>query len=402
MEDSDAAGGGRSDELPNSPIKMHILYIYPEFTIKGGADKVIIEKANYFVRHGYEVTMVTEAQLGRPLSFPLDAAVTHIDMGLDFDQQYRQGLVRRAFTYFSLIHQYKHRLGKVLQQQRPDIVLSGIGRSIDLITQMKDGSVKLGVAHTVKANIRSFYLMEQKGGFYWLGARFMKKKTYGNVARLDGLVLLTKEDADSWTEARRTFVIPNAVPFSVDESSTLANKQAIMVARYNDAKGFDYMVDAWAMVHRRHPDWVLNVYGSGELHDQVTAWVREKNLEQTFILHDPTDHIKEKYLENSLCVMSSRYEGFPMALLEAMACGVPCVAFDCPHGPRNIIRHGEDGLLVEYLNAEALADSICQLIENEEQRRQMGANAQRNVRRFSKDAIMKQWEELFLRFASQR
>ena len=91
-----------------------------------------------------------------------------------------------------------------------------------------------------------------------------------------------------------------------------------------------------------------------------------------------------------------------MALLEAMACGVPCVAFDCPHGPRNIIRHGEDGLLVEYLNAEAQADSICQLIENEELRRQMGANAQRNVRRFSKDAIMKQWEELFLRFASQR
>jgi glycosyltransferase involved in cell wall biosynthesis len=101
------------------------------------------------------------------------------------------------------------------------------------------------------------------------------------------------------------------------------------------------------------------------------------------------------YLQSSICVMSSRYEAFPMVLLESMACGVPCVAFDCPHGPRNIIRHGEDGLLVEYLNPQALADGICSLIENESLRRQMGEAARRNVMRYSKEAVMQQWEGLF-------
>jgi glycosyltransferase involved in cell wall biosynthesis len=374
---------------------MHILYIYPEFTIKGGADKVIIEKANYLARHGYQVTLVTEAQLGRKLSFPLDEAVCHIDMGLDFNRQYRHGLLLRAFTYFVLIRQYKKRLRRVLQGRKPDIVASAIGRSIDLITEMKDGSVKIGEAHTVKANVRSFYLMEQKGGFYWLGAKFMKKKTYGHVARLDALVLLTPEDARSWSEVGHTFVIPNAVPFNTSRCSSLDRKQAIMVARYNDAKGFDYMIAAWQLVHRRHPDWVLNVFGSGEMHDQVAQWIQEKGLEGTILMHDPVENIVDEYLQSSLCVMSSRYEGFPMVLLEAMACGVPCVAFDCPHGPRNIIRHEEDGLLVDYLNVEALADSICRLIENDDLRRQMGAKAKTNIRRFSQEAVMKQWEDLF-------
>ncbi len=91
-----------------------------------------------------------------------------------------------------------------------------------------------------------------------------------------------------------------------------------------------------------------------------------------------------------------------MVLLEAMTCGVPCVAFDCPHGPRNIIRNGEDGLLVEYLNAQALADAVCRLIEDEPLRRQFGANARSNVQRFSRDAVMQQWENLFQQLTQER
>jgi glycosyltransferase involved in cell wall biosynthesis len=118
-------------------------------------------------------------------------------------------------------------------------------------------------------------------------------------------------------------------------------------------------------------------------------------LEQTIILHEPTDEIMEKYLESSICVVSSRYEGFSMVILEAMSCGVPVVSFDCPYGPRNIIRHEEDGLLVEYLNQEALAYNICHLIENDSLRKQMGGNARRNIQRFSRESIMKMWDNLF-------
>ena len=168
-----------------------------------------------------------------------------------------------------------------------------------------------------------------------------------------------------------------------------------MVGRYNDAKGYDYLIPAWEIVYQRHPDWILDVYGSGELRDQVIEWIREKHLEESIILHDPVDNIMEKYMDSSICVLSSRYEGFSLVILEAMSCGVPVVSFDCPHGPRNIIKNGEDGLLTDYLNYHALADGICKLIENDSLRRQLGASARKNVLRFSQDSIMEQWENLF-------
>ena len=384
------------DEIKNTHREsMHILYIYPEITIKGGADKVIVEKANYFVNHGYDVTIVTEAQMGRKLSFSLDEKVKHIDMGIDFNRQYSLHGLQRLMTYWSMLREYKKRLKKTLIKERPDIVITIMGRSIDFITDIHDGSIKVGEVHSVKSNVRSLNVMERKGGLHRIVAQLMRWHVNGKVSRLDAMVLLTQQDADSWTEAKQTFVIPNAVPHFPEQCSTLDNKQVLMVARYNDAKGYEYMVEAWQSVHERHPDWTLNVYGSGELHDEVVRWIQERGLSGSIILHDPVDNIMDKYLESSIFVMSSRYEAFPMVLLEAMACGVPCVSFDCPYGPRNIIRNGEDGILVDYLNSQALADSICQLIENEPLRKKFGVKARQNIQRFSQDAVMHQWDKLF-------
>lgn len=374
---------------------MRILYIYPELTIQGGADKIIIEKANYFVKHGLEVIIVTESQMGRPPVFPLEPEVMHIDMGLDFNKQYTQKFFRRAYTYFSLMIKYKSRLRKVIKQEHPDITITTLGRSIDFITDMKDCSIIMGEAHTIRAHLRSFYMMEDRGFAYRYVAKFMKWRTSRRISRLDALVLLTKDDADTWIEVQKKYVIPNPISFYPPQPGKLQNKQVIMVGRFNDAKGYDYLIAAWEIVHKKHPDWILNAYGSGELHDQVVLWIKEKHLEDSIILHEPTINIMEKYLENSICVLSSRYEGFSLVILEGMSCGVPFVSFDCPHGPRNIIRNGEDGLLVEYLNTQALADGVCKLIENEDLRKQFGAKAREDVKRFSREGVMQQWMDLF-------
>lgn len=380
---------------------MHILYIYPEITIKGGADRVIVGKANYLATHGYKVTIVTEAQMGRELSFSLDERVQHIDMGIDFNSQYRQHGLRRLITYLTLIRRYKRKLASTLQMLHPDIVITAMGRSIDFITSIHDGSVKIGEAHSVKANVRSLNVMERKGPLHRLVAYCIRWRVNRKVSRLDAMVLLTQQDADSWTEAKQTFVIPNAVPQIPERCSSLENKQVLMVARYNDAKGYNYLVDAWQEVYERHPDWTLNVYGSGELHDDVIRWIQQRHLSNSILLHEPVNAIMEQYLQSSILVMSSRYEAFPMVLLEAMSCGVPCVSFDTPHGPRNIIRDGEDGLLVEYLNPQALADGICRLIEDVSLRKELGANARRNIQRFSQDAVMRQWMDLFCTLINQ-
>lgn len=103
----------------------------------------------------------------------------------------------------------------------------------------------------------------------------------------------------------------------------------------------------------------------------------------------------EKYLESSICILTSRFEGFGMVLIEAMACGVPVVSFDCPWGPADIIKDGEDGFLVEYLNTDEASRRVCQLIESSDLRKKMGAKARINVKRYDRDVIMKQWMDLF-------
>ena len=377
---------------------MHILYIYAEISIKGGTDKILVEKANYLVNHGYDVTIVTESQMGKPLSFKLEDKVCHIDLGLDFGKQYTQGSFRRLLTYSSLMLKYKSRLKKLVNKQRPDIIISAMGRSLSLLSKMDYDGIKIGEAHTTKKHLRSLHLMEQRGGIFKVLAKYMRWKMCHYASKLDALVLLTPNDAEDWKSVANTFIIPNPISFFPKESAELVNKQVIMVGRYNDAKGYDYLIPAWEIVHERHPDWMLNVYGSGELRGQVIELIREKHLEESIILHEPVDNIMDKYLESSICVLSSRYEGFSLVILEAMACGVPVVSFDCPHGPRNIIKHEEDGLFVENLNYRALAYGLCQLIENEELRKRFGSNARKNIRRFSQDTIMSQWDSLFHKF----
>ena len=374
---------------------MKITYLYTELTISGGADRVLTDKANYLAEHGYDVTIITESQMGRPVVFPLYPKVKLVDMGIDFNKQYEHIFLLRSIIYLKCIQQYKVRLKKLLKELKPDIVITLMGRSLDFITSLNDGSIKIGEAHTTKAHLRSYHLLEERGGIYKILAKRLRKKQIANASKLSALVLLTPQDAKDWEGVTKTYVIANAIHKMPTESGTLTNKQAIMVGRYNDAKGYDYLTEAWTIVHQKHPDWILNIYGSGELHDQVENWIKNKHLENSMIMHEPTNQIMEKYLESSICVLSSIYEGFSLVIMEAMSCGIPCVSFDSPFGPRNIIKDGEDGILVEYLNSQALAENICKVIEDEQLRKRLGEKAKQNILRFSQDAIMKQWTDLF-------
>ena len=374
---------------------IHLLYIYSEITIKGGTDKVLTEKANYLATHGYQVTILTEAQMGRPLSFELVPEVRHVDMGLDFNSQYAHGIFRRFMIYSSLMRVYKRKLEQTIKELHPDIVVTTMGRSLSILPYLNDGSIKIGEAHTTKHHLRSFHLMEQRGGLLKWIAKYMRWRMCRHASKLSRLVLLTQQDAEDWSGVTKTSIIPNPLSFYPSDAAKLENEQAIMVGRYNDAKGYDYLIPAWEIVHKQYPNWLLHVYGSGELHDDVVRWIHERKLEHTIILHEPIDNIQDKYLESSICVLSSRYEGFSLVIVEAMSCGVPCVSFDSPCGPRTIIKNEVDGLLVEYLNVKALASGICRLIENPLYRKQLGENAKKNILRFSKENVMKMWVTLF-------
>lgn len=374
---------------------MKIYYIYTALVTKGGADRVIAEKANWLAEQGHDIAIVTDTQLGREPAFPLSPKVRLIDLAIDFSKEYGHSFSVRIWMYYKLMHQYRKKMKALLIQDRPDIIISTLGRDISFITKIKDGSIKIGEAHTTKHFIRNFHLLEDKNILFKYLTKYFRWNMDRQVSKLDALVVLTNQDKEDWGHLLPVYVIPNSFPFYPDVSSTCENRQAIIVGRYNSAKGYNYLIDAWSDVYKKHPDWIINIFGSGEYKEKVRKQINDYGLQDVVIMNDPTDNIMEEYLKSSIYVMSSVFEGFAMVLLEAMACGLPCVSFDCPYGPRNVITDGEDGFLVDYLNSKALADSICKLIEDEGIRKQMGKNGRKNVLRYSRESIMPQWISLF-------
>ena len=204
-----------------------IMYIFSELTIKGGTDKVITYKANYLSTHGYDVTIVTETQMGRPHVFPLSNTVKTFDIGLDFNKQYAQSFFHRAFTYFLYIHIYKNRLKQIIKKEKPDIVITTMGRSLDFISRFKDSSIKIGEAHTTKYHLRSLHIMEEKSIIYKWIAKSFRRRQISNAKKLSALVLLTPEDANDWKGITNTYVIPNSIQ-SMPHNTAKLNKKRIL------------------------------------------------------------------------------------------------------------------------------------------------------------------------------
>ena len=374
---------------------MKILYALESVNLSGGYDRVIIEKANYLAGHGYDVILAVSSHALADPYYPISDKVRVIDMNSDFHQQYGHHILCRSYLYFKLMRRYRRALCDLLFVERPDIVITTLGREMDFLTELHDGSVKLGESHIAKDYVRNLHLMKQKGFVYRVVANYWTQKMYKAVSKLDALVLLTQHDADSWGTLTKTVVIPNSLPFYPRQSGTCVNKQVIFVGRLNEQKGLEYLIGTWAGVYKKHSDWTLHIYGDGEQKGLLTELIKNAGLGDSVVVHKSTQHIMEKYLESSICILTSRFEGFGMVLIEAMACGLPVVSFDCPWGPADIIKDGEDGFLVEYLNTDEAAQRVCQLIENPSLRKEMGAKARVNVMRYDRDVVMKHWIDLF-------
>ena len=193
---------------------MKIVYLYTALVTVGGADRVVTEKANYLAEVlGHDVYIITDSQNGRQPVFPLSTKVKHIDLDVNFDKQYHHGLVIRAYYYFSLMRLYKKRLGKLLDEIKADVVITTLGRDLDFLTKLNDGSKKVGESHIAKQYTRNFHLMEVRGFPYKQIAQYWRRKQEKAVKKLDAFVVLTQYDAGSWKEIKVANIIPNSLPF---------------------------------------------------------------------------------------------------------------------------------------------------------------------------------------------
>lgn len=375
---------------------MKIIYLYPSLTTLGGADRMIIQKANYLAdRLGYEVYIITDSQGDSPYIYALSDNVHHIDTRINFNRQYRYPFIIRILYYWYMAGKYKKAVSKLLDEIRPDIVVSTLGRESDFITQLKDGSRKIGEAHTTRVNLRNVQGLLHRGVMHKVVGRRLKKNIEKTISELDAFVVLNKYEKEAWQDIKPAIVIPNSLPFSPAVPGALTARRAICVGRLEWEKGIDRLIDVWKNVHAGHTDWTLDIYGEGTLQEWLQKEITSQNSDTYIHLKGSCPDIMSEYLNSSILILTSRYEGFPMVLLEAMACGIPCIAYNCPFGPQSIITDGQNGFLIDEGDKDKMVDRINYLIENEDQRREMGRNAQKSVRKYAQDNIMKKWDDLF-------
>ncbi|WP_338056612.1 glycosyltransferase family 4 protein [Sinosporangium album] len=218
--------------------------------------------------------------------------------------------------------------------------------------------------------------------------------------KLDALVALTKADLRDYRallrkKPRRLTRIPNAVPPMDGDRADLSAKTVITVGRMTKIKGFHRLLDAWKLVTEVHPDWNLRIYGAGPQQENLQEQIESLGIGATATLPGSTDDVGSELAKASIFVMSSRHEGFPMTLLEAWGKGLAVVSFNSPHGPKEMITHEHDGLLVKPRTVENLANAIIRVIEDEPYRRHLAANAVRTAETYDLDAVGAQWDALF-------
>ena len=371
------------------------VFCTPALYMAGGVERVLTLKANYFAEHfGYNVTIILTEGKDKPLFYPLSDKVKVVNLNIGFEKLWTSSFIKKIFVYLKKQRLYKKLLKQELMRIRPDITISLLRREINFLTSIKDGSKKIGELHVNRSNYRNF----EQGDTNLLKNLFSKlwmSNLVSNLKRLDKFVVLTEEDHQNWPELDNVVVIPDPLTFSSSTYSPLTEKRVIAVGRYVYQKGFDLLLKSWAIVEKKCPDWVLTIIGQGE-RLQYDALVDELNIDRSRCkLFGPTERIQDEYMSSSFLVMSSRFEGFGMVLVEAMACGLPVISFDCPCGPKDIIQNHIDGILVEKGNIEKLAEAIIWMIQHPEKCKVMAIKAVDNVQRFKIDQIAEQWKSLF-------
>ena len=374
---------------------MKIVYVTPALYMAGGVERVLTLKANYFAENfGYDITIVLTEGKGKTLFYPLSPKVKVVNLDINFEELWTCSFAKKVFVYLRKQRVFRKQLTAELMRLRPDITISLLRREINFLSNIKDGSKKIGELHVNRANYRNFE--EGDANFVKnLFAKFWMRNLVTKLKHLDRFVVLTEEDRQAWQELSNVCVIPDPLSFVPQKVSQWTEKRVIAVGRYAYQKGFDLLLKAWSLIEQQYPDWQLAIYGDGD-RTPYEQQLKELNVDAARChLNGKTKDIEAEYQNSSLFVFSSRFEGFGMVLVEAMACGLPVVSFAGPCGPKDIVSDGHDGLLVENGNVAALAEALSKMMADESQRQLFSEQALKNVQRFRMEQIAERWKNLF-------
>lgn len=363
-----------------------LAFLFIDATIAGGAERTTFNIINHLSRKGHNVAVISLFTSNEETFFPLDKGITFYRIMEKPSTRYFFFPIEKYLKdYFPVVI----RLRRLLKEIKPSVVFSvAMNPSIyyEVASIGLSGIKEIVCEHGDLDNTINHDPLSK-----W--ARILGVK-YGH-----GVVLLTEENRNKYNayfkrKINRSWVIPNAIPIAAETGNTLDQPMAIAIGRFVPEKGFERMVNIWASVLQAKPTWKLKIIGDGPLKEIVQQVIRDKQLEDHILIEPATHEIENHYRSASIFVMTSHFEGLPMVLLEAMEYGMPIVAFDCPSGPRQIIKDNEDGFLIENNNNNQFVARIITLIEDDALRKQMGKKAKCNIQRFSANQIVPLWEIL--------
>lgn len=342
----------------------------------GGAERVLSDMARYWVKRGHSVTLATWSGPDHPDFYALDPRVERRHLSVPAT---RANPVSRALSNLARVR----RLRATVRRLRPDVVLSFLDWS-NVLTILATRGLGTRVAVSERVHPQFHRGLQTQ----W---RFLRARVYRYA---DCVVAQTRRAADWLDEhcAIRSVVIPNPLR-DLPDLALPREPTFVAVGRLTNQKGFDLLIDAFGRVAESLPAWQLKIIGGGPDADALRLLAEQRGIADRVRFEPPVDDVERPMASAGVFVLSSRFEGFPNVLLEAMALGAPVVATDCPAGPAELIRHDDNGLLVPINDAQALANAMHALAEDPQRRQRLGDAARAVRQNYAQDTIMARWNE---------
>ena len=344
-----------------------------DVTILGGVERVISGLAKSFCESGkYSVVIVSvfSSKGVIPYFIPNNVKIIHLNLNLVCGNT-----INQILQYFNMIFT----LSDLCKKEKIDIIIGTDCRINAFLPFVKNCKTKIATEHlSDKVTLLRYKIIKRL--FYPM---------------LNCLVCLTSADAKNYSYVKKVKVIPNQLPFVSQKQAELKNNVVLAAGRLVKQKGFDILIDIVSEIRDKCGDWRFRIVGYGEEEINLKKQIKNFELDKFVEILPATDNIIKEYTDASIYALPSRFEGFGLVLIEAMACGLPIVSFDCPDGPADIIANNEDGFLIENGNKQAFSEALLKLMYDENLRKNFGKEAIKNVKKFNPDKIFEMWDDLF-------
>lgn len=342
---------------------------------KGGSERVMVNLAEYFHEKGYEVLLVT--QYKKETEYSISPAIQRVYSEPD-EEQLKGGRLQNFHARF-------HALREIWRTYRPDVILSFLGKN-----NLMAVATAVFLPAKVAVAVRGEPTMEYEGKLMRFLARFLFRFA-------DGAVFQTAQQAAFFPKAvrERSAILPNPLnPRFTGEKRGVDKEDIIMAAgRLDSNKNYAMLIHAFARIADEYPSMRLIIYGEGELRPELEGLVKEKGLGDRILLPGNVEDVAAKMCKARIFALTSDTEGMPNSVMEAMALGLCVVSTDCPcGGPAELIKDGENGILVPVGDAYALADAFRRILEDSEFERKLGENARRIGERLAPGRVGQEWE----------